>query len=38
MKYSLAVLAIISNVQAISLKMDLERMTEESDNVLMQFK
>jgi hypothetical protein len=38
MKYSFAVLAIVANVSAIQLHMDLEKMTEESDNVLMQFK
>lgn len=41
MKYSFAVLAFIGavDVNAITLKssMDLERMTEQADNVLMQY-
>ena len=41
MKYSFAILALTAaSVNAIQLKMkmDLERMTNQADNVLMQFK
>ena len=39
MKYSFAVLALTAaSVNAIKLRMDLERMTNQADNVLMQFK
>jgi len=39
MKYSFAVLALsAASVKAIQLRMDLERMSNDADNVLMQYK